>query len=35
MITPGMLKMVEGIIDLGFPVMKAEDGIFVWKRRTP
>lgn len=34
-ITPGMLKMVEGIIDLGFPVMKAEDGIFVWKRRTP
>lgn len=34
MITPGMLKMVEGIIDLGFPVMKAEDGIFVWKRRT-
>ena len=35
MITLGMLKMVEGIIDLGFPVMKAEDGIFVWKRRTP
>ena len=35
MITPGMLKMVEGIIDLGFPVMKAEDGIFVWKSRTP
>ena len=35
MITPGMLKMVEGIIDLGFLVMRAEDGIFVWKRRTP
>ncbi len=34
-ITPGMLKMAEGIIDLGFPVMKSEDGIFLWKRRTP
>lgn len=34
MITLGMIKMVEEIIDLGFPVMKAEDVIFVWKHRS-
>lgn len=33
-ITSGMLKMAEGIIALGFSVMKSEDGTFLWKRKS-
>lgn len=33
-ITSGMDEMTAGIIALGFPVEKSEDGIFIWKRKT-
>lgn len=33
-ITSGMLEMAEGIMALAFPVIKSEDGTFLWKRKN-
>lgn len=33
-ITEGMAKLINGIIEQGYPVLKSDDGLYVWEKKS-